>query len=112
MVMPAPPLAKTRRRRVAFVELAAVFALAFLLSPTPALAGITYPAAGTLGVHTRWTLADSPVELQGSLTVAPAINLEIDPGVSVLAVAGTRLTIHGSLRAIGTPELPVCMCFV
>jgi len=55
----------------------------------------------------RWTLAFSPIYLNGLLTIGRNGMLIIDPGVDVLCVDDAEIVVNGVLRAEGQPLLPV-----
>lgn len=55
----------------------------------------------------HWELADSPVALNGDLTVASGASLQIDAGVVVLAAANATILILGAVRAMGVASAPV-----
>lgn len=65
------------------------------------------PPPGTLTADTHWTAADSPVVLNGDLTVGRGVTLTIDPGVEVQLAGGADLVVEGRLLAEGTAEAPI-----
>ena len=60
-------------------------------------------------VSGTWALADSPINVTANATVQSGATLTIEPGVEVRFVAGTNLTIYGSLFAPGTIDLPIIL---
>jgi len=74
---------------------------------------------GTLTGQETWTAAESPIRITGNLRVAPGATLSIGPGVEVIFApnpnrraepddgGGLRVTVDGTLRAVGTPEAPI-----
>lgn len=54
-----------------------------------------------------WTLADSPILIEGSITVPAGQTLVIEPGVEVIAQSWYKLTVNGTLVAEGTEEAPI-----
>jgi parallel beta-helix repeat protein len=59
--------------------------------------------SGALTVDTHWTQSDSPINLNGTLTVGNNATLTIDPGVTVnLGIYG--LYVSGTLNATGDPS--------
>jgi len=53
-------------------------------------------------VSGTWTLLGSPYNVQGSITIADATTLTIEPGVTVNFLGTYRLNVQGCLLAIGT----------
>ncbi len=49
-----------------------------------------------------WTLANSPYNVIGDVTVPVGNNLTIEPGVQIRAMGNFRITVAGALFAIGT----------
>ena len=62
---------------------------------------------GTIATNTEWTINDSPIVFNGSVTVAANATLTIDSGVTVNFGAYSSLTVAGTLTAIGTPDNPI-----
>lgn len=63
---------------------------------------VTRLKAVTLTADTRFT-ADRPIVVYDSLVVAEGATLTIDPEVRLLFHDKARLTVHGTLRALGEP---------
>jgi parallel beta-helix repeat protein len=59
---------------------------------------------GNITTNTEWTINDSPVLFNSSITVYPNATLTIDPGVIVNFGLYHSLTISGALNAIGTAD--------
>lgn len=57
---------------------------------------------------TRWT-ADKPRKIIDSLVVAEGVTLTLEAGVKLLFHDKARLTVHGTLVTLGTPEKQVEM---
>ena len=55
----------------------------------------------------HWTLADSPVAINSSLTIPLNTTLKIDAGVEARFAAGASLTVRGQIEADGTVEAPI-----
>jgi hypothetical protein len=55
---------------------------------------------GTLSVNTEWTVADSPVNFYGTVTVGSGVILTIDPGV-IVNLGVYYLLVEGTLTAQG-----------
>ena len=53
-------------------------------------------------VSGKWTKANSPYNVIGSITVAKGTTLEIEPGVTVAFAQDRSLTVNGQLLAQGT----------
>ena len=49
-----------------------------------------------------WTLADSPYNIVGDVTVPTGTSLNIEPGVEVYAMGNWRITAQGRIYALGT----------
>lgn len=49
-----------------------------------------------------WTLANSPYNMIGSVTVPVGTSLTIEPGVNIYAMGNYYLTVQGTLYAVGT----------
>ena len=64
---------------------------------------VTRLNAETLTADTRFS-SSAPYIVYDSLVVAKDVTLTIDPGVRMLFHDGARLTVHGSLQAVGTAE--------
>ncbi len=54
-----------------------------------------------------WTLADSPIVLQGVVGVAPDVTVTIQAGVRVEVPGDATLLIKGFINATGTAEAPI-----
>jgi hypothetical protein len=57
---------------------------------------------GLITKDTVWTLVDSPFVVSKDVTVAPAVTLTIEPGVTVKFGGNFSLFVAGSLQAVGT----------
>jgi len=62
------------------------------------------PVRGAIHVNTTWSAARSPYVMTHDVTVDGGVTLVIEPGVTVLANDGVRLTVEGRLLAEGTAE--------
>jgi hypothetical protein len=85
------------------------FALALVLFVT-VLVGSSSAATTVSGVITQdtiWTKSGSPYVLSGFVQVADEVTLSVEPGVIVEPMAGSGLTIAGTLRAIGSSSDPI-----
>lgn len=83
------------------------------LTGSPDSSGSTAVAAGptivsgTIATDTTWTKAGSPYHLVGDVEFLQGTRFTIEPGVQVLAGEGVRLTVRGSLHAVGTWDEPI-----
>ena len=50
-----------------------------------------------------WTLANSPYHIVGNVEVPVGTTLQIEPGVTVIAMGNYRLDVAGAITAVGTP---------
>ena len=50
-----------------------------------------------------WTLANSPYNIVGNVEVPVGASLQIEPGVTVVAMGNYRLNVKGTITAVGTP---------
>ncbi|HVR73834.1 MAG TPA: CotH kinase family protein, partial [Planctomycetota bacterium] len=55
----------------------------------------------------EWTAARGPFLLDGGVTVRPGSTLRIGPGVNVVCMRGSSLTVNGALAIEGDPLAPV-----
>ena len=83
--------------------------MVLLLSVTISLvhASTSIPANTIISETTQWRLADGPFYLQGDLTISPVGLLQIEQGIEIFLEANARITVRGTLRAIGSAEFPV-----
>lgn len=54
-----------------------------------------------------WTLADSPHEVRGQLSISPSATLTLEPGVVVRFAPDAELRVQGLLLAPGSAQAPV-----
>jgi hypothetical protein len=90
-------------------DVALLCALALLAARLPEAGALVVPA-GTIFLDTvnRWTLADSPVFLNGLLTIDRGATLTVDPGVVVnCTTTASSILVKNVLRIQGTVNLPV-----
>lgn len=79
------------------------FLLSFLLVMFTIIASQAQTnVSDTLTTSTTWTLANSPYQVTGTVTVASGVTLTIEPGVEVQFNSGTSLLVNGALVADGT----------
>jgi len=57
---------------------------------------------GVIATNTTLTLANSPYELAGVVSVPPNVELRIEAGVLIQARHNARLVVEGHLRVTGT----------
>ena len=71
------------------------------VTQSESVSGLNVPG-GTITGNVTWTLSDSPVDLEGNLTIETGASLTIQPGVLVLMEDHNFLGVNGTLRAEGT----------
>lgn len=104
-------------KRLAFVGL---FSLLFALSglaltnvlaaPDSVTKRVTStPACSPIMTNTTWTVISSPYVVcgNGALSVAKGVTLTVEPGVEVQFQSNSRLTMNGTLYAVGTADQPI-----
>ena len=55
--------------------------------------------SGTINEDTVWTVAESPHEILGNLTIEAGVVLFIEPGASVISYSGIKIYLRGDLLA-------------
>jgi len=65
------------------------------------------PVLPAPGQTVTWSLADSPVQVGGQLTIPEGGTVLVDPGVALVFSSTSRLFVEGTLSAAGTPSDPV-----
>jgi hypothetical protein len=90
----------------------ATFIFAMLLAAfvwaTPLRGMAATNVTGTLTTNTVWSLAQSPINLQGDVVLDQGAALTIEPGVQLRMQAGSSFTLRsGSLKAVGTTAQPI-----
>lgn len=85
-----------------------MFAVLLLLGFAALVHGqLVIPGGTTFTSAQHWFLSDSPVSVQGALTISGFGSLIIDAGVVVNVAAGVRIINQRTLRVMGTSLLPV-----
>ncbi len=87
-------------KRLACIILITAILASGLAFKTPANAATV---SGTLTADTHWTMLDSPINFNGSVTVASGKTLTIDPGV-VVNLQRYSLVIGGTIIAVGSED--------
>lgn len=83
----------------------AVFLALWLATPFAARA---LTVSGTLTVDTVWAISQSPVTLQGNVTLDQDATLTIEPGVQVRMEPAASFTLRqGAVHAVGTVAQPI-----
>ncbi|UCC52731.1 MAG: hypothetical protein JSV68_01950, partial [Anaerolineaceae bacterium] len=70
----------------------------------PVLAATSIPGGEVSGT---WTLAGSPYLIDGDIIVPTGETLSIEPGVEVIFQSWYKLTVNGTLDAVGTEAEPI-----
>jgi len=60
--------------------------------------------SGELQGDTVWSPAASPIQVETDLIVPEGVTLTVLPGTSVEFLAGSKLTVRGTLKVLGTPD--------
>lgn len=82
--------------------------LAALSWVMPSVSMAATNVSGTLTTPTVWSLAQSPINLQGDVVLDSGAALTIEPGVQVHMQAASSFTLRrGSLQAVGTAAQPI-----
>ena len=58
--------------------------------------------SGVISANTTWTLAGSPYNVTGNIQVNSGVKLIIEPGVTVNVANSKKISIEGTIEAIGT----------
>lgn len=85
----------------------ALLCMTLALTAAAVHADLVVPSSSTYTTDQRWFLADSPVTVNGVLTIAGFGSLTIDPGVVVNMAPDAFIVNQRTLRVLGTQELPV-----
>lgn len=88
---------------------AQVLALCALLAPLAApLSAHALTVTGSLAADTVWSVSQSPITVQGHVTLDQDATLTIEPGVQVRMAPSASFTLQrGAVRALGTPAQPI-----
>ncbi|MGA1866317.1 MAG: Ig-like domain-containing protein [Thermoplasmatota archaeon] len=82
--------------------------LLFTFSGPGLVSGIVV-SEGDLSGDTHWRIADSPVILEGNVTVPAGITLTIDPGVTVKLAPSAGIWVEGIFLAAGSGTSPIIL---
>lgn len=69
--------------------------------------GLLTVTGGIITSDTTWTSADSPVMIEGNISVGAGVTLTIQAGVTVSIEDGLFFEVHGDLIAVGTEVQPI-----
>jgi parallel beta-helix repeat protein len=58
---------------------------------------------GIIFFDTNWTLADSPIWVEGSVILPQGVNLTIEPGVEIRFNGNFTMWVNGNFTSLGTP---------
>ncbi|MCK5354252.1 MAG: right-handed parallel beta-helix repeat-containing protein, partial [Methyloprofundus sp.] len=61
----------------------------------------------TISEDTTWDNIDEPYEINGTVTVAPEVTLNISAGAELKFASGVSLTVNGTLITKGVTETPI-----
>ena len=65
--------------------------------------------SGNITQNTSWTVANSPYELTGNVTVNQGIILSVEPGVIIRFRSGLNITVNGGLTCNGSSGYPIIL---
>jgi hypothetical protein len=85
------PLSEEVMRKTLFILILSLFSIALFATDV---------SGSQSGV---WSLANSPYHIVGDIEVPEGTTLQIEPGVTVIAMGNFRLNALGTINAVGTP---------
>jgi len=98
----------TNQRRLSVVRSTAATFVGLLLGVCASQSAWALTVSGSIAANTRWTAAQSPVTVQGNLTLDQDATLTVDPGVQIRMEPSSSFTVmRGAVRAVGTQDQPI-----
>ncbi|WP_147436403.1 hypothetical protein [Acidovorax sp. 106] len=98
----------TNQRRLSVVRSTAATFVGLLLGVCASQSAWALTVSGSIAANTRWTAAQSPVTVQGNVTLDQDATLTVDPGVQIRMEPSSSFTVmRGAVRAVGTQDQPI-----
>ncbi|BEU96248.1 hypothetical protein ACDW_19530 [Acidovorax sp. DW039] len=100
--------AATNQRRLSVVRSTAATFVGLLLGVCASQSAWALTVSGSIAANTRWTAAQSPIMVQGNVTLDQDATLTVDPGVQIRMEPSSSFTVmRGAVRAVGTQDQPI-----
>ena len=98
----------TNQRRFSVVRSTAATFVGLLLGVCASQSAWALTVSGSIAANTRWTAAQSPIMVQGNVTLDQDATLTVDPGVQIRMEPSSSFTVmRGAVRAVGTQDQPI-----
>ena len=98
----------TNQRRLSVVRSTAATFVGLLLGVCASQSAWALTVSGSIAANTRWTAAQSPIMVQGNVTLDQDATLTVDPGVQIRMEPSSSFTVmRGAVRAVGTQDQPI-----
>ncbi|WP_143226032.1 hypothetical protein [Acidovorax sp. 56] len=98
----------TNQRRLSVVRSTAATFVGLVLGVCTSQSAWALTVSGSIATNTRWTAAQSPVTVQGNVTLDQDATLTVDPGVQIRMEPSSSFTVmRGAVRAVGTQDQPI-----
>jgi hypothetical protein len=98
----------TNQRRLSVVRSTAATFMGLLLGVCASQSAWALTVSGSIAANTRWTAAQSPVTVQGNVTLDQDATLTVDPGVQIrMEPSSSFAVMRGAVRAVGTQDQPI-----
>ena len=98
----------TNQLRLSVLKSTAATFMGLLLGVCASQSAWALTVSGSIAANTRWTAAQSPVTVQGNVTLDQDATLTVDPGVQIRMEPSSSFTVmRGAVRAVGTQDQPI-----
>lgn len=98
----------TSQRRLSVVRSTAATFMGLFLGVCASQSAWALTVSGSIAANTRWTAAQSPIVVQGNVTLDQDATLTVDPGVQIRMEPSSSFTVmRGAVRAVGTQDQPI-----